>query len=128
QFEDGNPAQVDLLPPREIKQQVERAFPAVEFKIKRIVLTRRGRGRGPGPVPTGQRTRIEVGLAHQARSPVSASKASRFASNPARGAKSTLAGSVAASARSSRAAVASDMVGSASAMPTMSVICAQQLS
>jgi hypothetical protein len=34
--QDGNLAQIDLLPPRKIEQQVKRAFPPVELKIELV--------------------------------------------------------------------------------------------
>ena len=36
--QDRNLAQVDLLPPREVQQQIERTFPAIEFEIQRLRL------------------------------------------------------------------------------------------
>src|SRR5690606_31818582 len=47
QREDRDLPQIDLLPPREIEQQVQRPFPTVELEIERCVPARRRAGTVP---------------------------------------------------------------------------------
>ena len=64
QREDRDLAEIDLLPPREIEQEVERAFPAVNGEGQRVA--RFGRHIERGLVPVVRLERREGGFFHHA--------------------------------------------------------------
>src|SRR5690606_20440976 len=124
QREDRDGLEIDLLPPRQVQQQVERTLPTVKFEIKGCVGRRRRAGAFPVFTVVAERFEQQpVGHAITLTRPRSAS---RFAASSARSAP--LDASVAASARSRRAVAPSERSGSRAAISTMSSIRAQQLS
>ena len=57
--------QIHFLPARQVEQQVERAFPAIEFEIERGIIGRRG----AWPLPIvfrAEQAGLEGGFLHQA--------------------------------------------------------------
>ena len=78
QREDRDALEIDLLPPREIEQQVDRPFPPVEIEIERIGIVGRSRQVPAFGFRIGRVDRDRL-FAHAAAS-VSANNASRLAS------------------------------------------------
>ena len=84
QLEDRDAAQIDLLAPGQVKQQVERPFPAVQLKVKRLVARRGSRHALPVVLGQGNRQTVDR-LVHALALPASsnANRASRLATNSA---------------------------------------------